>query len=83
MERYVKETEEKLKLDQAVKDRIAEDKLIRHKATLDKIQKQGEDRKAKLVEGDKAFKEINKAKPLYKKFMERYEQDVELKELAQ
>lgn len=59
-----------------------QEKLLKHKAALDKIQKHQEERKAQIAEAEKAYKEINKYKPLYLKVQERFEQETESIELA-
>ena len=82
LEKYVKQVEEKQKVDQEVKDRLAEDKQQRHKAALEKILQKGEDRKAMIADQSKALKEVKQAKPLHLKYQERYEQEIESKELA-
>jgi len=48
MDRYVKDTEEKQKLEGEMKARLAEEKLQRHMEKLDKIKREGELRKAKI-----------------------------------
>ena len=60
MEKYVKGVEEKQKIEAEVKQKIAEDKLKRHHETLDKLKQKGEERKAKIAEAEKAYKEINR-----------------------
>ena len=51
-----------------MKQRLADEKLRRHKETLDKIQEKAEERKAKLKASEKAYREIESAKPLYLKY---------------
>ena len=58
LQKYVKDVEEKQKIDQEVKERLAEEKLQRHKVTLEKIHQKGEDRKAMIVDQQKALKEV-------------------------
>ena len=69
----MKQVEEKQKIDQEVKEKLEKEKLERHKANIEKISKQGEERKAKLAEHSKAFKEVQQVKPLHLKYQERYE----------
>lgn len=77
LDKYAQQNEETRKIDAQVKEILAEEKLVRHKATLDKIVKHGNERKAQIAEAEKAYKEINKAKPLYLKAQEKYEQETE------
>ena len=76
------QAEEKQIIDAQVREMVIEEKLQRHKTVLDKIAKHGEDRKAQIAEAEKAYKEINKAKPLYLKAQERFEQESVSQELA-
>ena len=59
LEKYTKDVEEKQKVDQEMKDRLADEKLRKHREVIETIQKKGEERKAKIVEAEKAYKEIN------------------------
>ena len=67
MQKYTQEIEEKIKIDQELKEKLAEDKLKRHKKKLQMITKLGEDRKTKNMEAGKIIKEITASKPLYLK----------------
>ena len=44
LDRYVQQVEEQQRIDAQVKEMVAEEKAMRHKAVLDKIQKHGEER---------------------------------------
>ena len=48
-----------MRIEQEMKDRFQAEKLRRHQEKLEKIAKQGEDRKIKIIEAEKAYKEIN------------------------
>ena len=43
---------------------------------------QGIERKNKLKEGSRIYREINSTKPLYQKYQEQFENEVKLEELA-
>ena len=59
MDKYVKDVEEKQKAEEEARNRLIEEKERRHKETLQKIQMQGIERKNKLKEGSRIYKEIN------------------------
>lgn len=82
LQKYVQRVEEQQKLDAEVKAKLVQDKLLKHQAALDKIQKHQEERKAQIAEAEKAYKEINKQKPLYLKVQERFDQETESAQLA-
>lgn len=77
LEKYQRDADEKSKIEEEVKQKLAEDKLARHKEKLEKIHKNAEERSAMIKASDREFKKIEKAQPLYVKYQEKYEQETE------
>ena len=82
LEKYQRDADEKNKIEEEVKQKLAEEKLARHKEKLDKIHKNAEERSAMIKASDREFKKIEKVQPLYVKYQEKFDQEIESQELA-
>ena len=82
MEKYQQQAEQQKKIDEEAIAKVAEERLTRHHIALEKIHKHGEERKAQIIQSERAYREINKSKPKYLQIQEKFEQETESLELA-
>ena len=81
MSKYLVAELEKNKLQQELTEKLAAEKIQKHKATLEKIKNQGEERNKTIAEHNIAIKLVMESKPLHMVLQERYQQ-VESQELS-
>ena len=81
MSKYLVAELEKNKMQEEITQKLAEEKLERHRATLEKIKTQGEERKGYIKSTNKAMRQVLESKPLHQVLQERQAQ-VESQELA-